>query len=545
MGFKEELMGLFDEDSNSYITPKSDSDPFSNKRYFTSLMPIKEPSNSRQSGRFQEIFESKLEALVESAGDFNHRPDISPLKKESDQNGYLRNIYDVRFDQGNIIEPIERQIDNYSNLNLNLLPTHIILKNDYNQIQLEKNIIQKIPFLDESNENPILPPNLEEFLRQLKEQQIRKVDREQQEADDPSKIQETWQRPIVTDALQQILENHYQSEVKIVKRDTVHAGRNDNKVITYVVGNQTKKAFVKEVEFTSQVEKDRFLREMYLQGALHQIGVSVSKPLAALDLGSRGIIVQEYFEGKSLDAITKGLPYEKKVRVLTQVTRELAKYQAKATLNSQAIYQAMRGTDMDNHDADFFESVVAKAHKRLGEVGDGPQELIATLADAQKGKIKYAGHGDFNPWNVMVVKGKDGKAQIRIIDLETATVPTPDLEQGAALGYDLATMLSWPGYDVGPILQRDLLETYVGEFNKTLEQTDAMSNSQYQRLAINNPHEFAKDVEKLQAATSYWLAGIEVAETNKGNAHRLNTARKAIAAFNASSYAPSDARYAA
>ena len=298
MGFKEELMGLFDEDSNSYITPKSDSDPFSNKRYFTSLMPIKEPSNSRQSGRFQEIFESKLEALVESAGDFNHRPDISPLKKESDQNGYLRNIYDVRFDQGNIIEPIERQIDNYSNLNLNLLPTHIILKNDYNQIQLEKNIIQKIPFLDESNENPILPPNLEEFLRQLKEQQIRKVDREQQEADDPSKIQETWQRPIVTDALQQILENHYQSEVKIVKRDTVHAGRNDNKVITYVVGNQTKKAFVKEVEFTSQVEKDRFLREMYLQGALHQIGVSVSKPLAALDLGSRGIIVQEYFEGK-------------------------------------------------------------------------------------------------------------------------------------------------------------------------------------------------------------------------------------------------------
>jgi len=53
MGFKEELMGLFDEDSNSYITPKSDSDPFSNKRYFTSLMPIKEPSNSRQSGRFQ------------------------------------------------------------------------------------------------------------------------------------------------------------------------------------------------------------------------------------------------------------------------------------------------------------------------------------------------------------------------------------------------------------------------------------------------------------------------------------------------------------
>jgi hypothetical protein len=543
MGFKEELFGLFDEGSNSYLARKSDPDPFSNQGYLTSLMPIKEPPNSQQSRRFQEIFESELEALVESAGDFNYRPDISPLKEESDQNEYVRNIYENRFDQGKIIEPIQRQIYNSSNLNLNLLPKHIITKNNYNK-QLEKNIIQKIPFLNESNENPILPPNLEEFLRQLKEQQIRKVDREQQEADDPSKIQETWQRPVVTDALQQILESHYQSEVEIVQRDTVHAGRNDNKVITYVVGNQTKKAFVKEVEFTSQVEKDRFHREIYLQAALEHLGVGVAKPLATLDLGDRGIIVQEYFKGKSLDVIAKDLPYEKKVKVLTQVTKELAKYQAKATLNSQAIYQAMRGTDMDNHDADFFESVVAKAHKRLGEVGDGPQELITTLADAQKGKIKYAGHGDFNPWNVMLVKGKDGKAQIRIIDLETATVPTPDLQKGAALGYDLATMLSWPGYDVGPILQRDLLETYVGEFNKTLEQTDAMSNSQYQRLAINNPHEFAKDVEKLQAGTSYWLAGIEAAETNKGNAHRLKTARKAIAACNANPHMP-NARYAA
>ena len=276
-----------------------------------------------------------------------------------------------------------------------------------------------------------------------------------------------------------------------------------------------------------------FQRELYLQKGLYELGVSVVEPLAALELGDTGIIIQEYVEGETVDKLAAQLPYNQKVQLMQGIVKELARYQAKATLHAPELRTLVGTTPLVDMNENRFAQLVEKDYLRLTEnqsARNMPVHIAEVAAAASQGQRKYAGHLDFHPWNVMAPYAKLNKPDSRILllDWETATLPSADGKQGAFVGYDLATLLSWPQFEIGPLAQRDLIDLFVHEFNQTLREEPLVKLGQYHELKLEADSEFKERLTAVQMQAAYWIAGIETNEVRKGNSNRRENAVRAL-----------------
>lgn len=350
----------------------------------------------------------------------------------------------------------------------------------------------------------------------------------------------------VRDVVGDLLSEHYDEEVEVVEREEIEVGRNDNKVLTYKVAGETKKAFVKQFDFRTSMDRVMFQREIFLQKGLYDLGVSLAEPLAAMEVGDRGIIIQEYREGETVDKIAEHLTYDQKAVLLKSVVKELARFQAKATAYAPKIRKLVADLAMTDQNEELFNALLEKDHRRVtnNRPGNAPQHIAEAATIAAKGTRRYAGHFDFHPWNVMHSNQGYNGSQITLLDLETISIPSVGGTAGMFVGYDLATLLNWPEFEMGPIVQRDLVETFVEEFNSALREEIVVDAKVYETLKISDTVDFRERLLAAQLQTAYWNSGIEANEGRRGNPQRAGNAQRMMAMVNnyeaKLGYAPSE-----